>query len=201
MVDLSINGIIRLQRGDSCKFPIFLNKGSEICPMRYKLGENDQLYFALTEPNQPFECALLKKVLTYRDCNPLGDVVLKLTPEDTEHILPGKYFYEIKARFVDNNIIIDYNIDITDTNSILNIGSRISKGSIIWGQPIETINSELIVQQNDTLYALLGNINLQYGDSIKYGSIIRAGSVLNEVEIESDYYVNTVVKKTEFWIE
>ncbi|MBO7734851.1 MAG: hypothetical protein J6S67_19985 [Methanobrevibacter sp.] len=98
MLNISNNGIIRLSRGDSFSCPVFVNMGTELVPIRYELQDDDKLYFALMEPNQPFEEAILKKVLTKDDLNENGDAVLTLVPSDTENLVVGLYYYTIKLR-------------------------------------------------------------------------------------------------------
>lgn len=96
MNNIAENGIITLYAGDTFIAPIFLNAGDNTCPVRYTLEEGDKLYVGIMEPNQPFECALVRKLLTKDDLNAWGDPELKLSPEDTEHIMPGTYYYEAK---------------------------------------------------------------------------------------------------------
>lgn len=96
MNKITDNGIITLHAGDSFVAPLFLNAGDIIFPMRYSLKEGDKLYVGIMEPGQPFECALIRKVLTKDDLNVYGDPELKLSPEDTEKIMPGLYYYEAK---------------------------------------------------------------------------------------------------------
>ncbi len=96
MVSISKTQIITMNRGDSLSYPIFINAGTKILPLRYTIWEGDTLYVAVTEANQRFEDALIKKVYTSEDLNEYGDVDFKLAPEDTEHVLPGMYYYEVK---------------------------------------------------------------------------------------------------------
>ena len=99
MVDISNEGIITLSRGDTFRFPLFINKGTEIAPIRYELTENDMLYFAIMEPNQRFEDAIIRKVYTTEsEFNEDGDVMICIDPTDTEYLLGGKYYYEVKLR-------------------------------------------------------------------------------------------------------
>ena len=92
------NNIIQLTRGDSVRYPLFINAGSDMNIVRYELHDNDRVYFALMEPNQPFECALVKQIYSKDDLNDYGDIVIKLTPDDTAALIPGKYYYQIKLR-------------------------------------------------------------------------------------------------------
>ena len=96
MFDISGNGIITLSRGDSFTLEVYVNLGTELEPVEYRLGYGDSLYFALMEPNQPFEHALIRKEYTQDDVNEEGLVVMKFQAEDTEFLMPGNYYYMIK---------------------------------------------------------------------------------------------------------
>lgn len=108
MLDISKNGIITLNRGDSFTLEMDLNIGSAIEPVLYFMTENDRLYFAIMEPNQPFEEALVRKEFTKDDQGANGDVVMIFSSTDTEFLLPGKYYYQVKLlRKEDENEFID----------------------------------------------------------------------------------------------
>lgn len=101
MFNISRDGIIRLTRGDSCKMPLFINKGTELKPIRYNLRENDKsvIYLSVMQPNQYFENGCIRKVFSKEnnwELNDLGDLIISIEPIDTVYLLPGKYFYEIK---------------------------------------------------------------------------------------------------------
>lgn len=97
MFNIAFNGIITVNRGDSFKFPLTINFGSSLEPATYGLQKHDKVYFAVMEPNQPFEAALIKKVFTSDDCKN-GCVEISFRPQDTECVLPGKYYYQIKLQ-------------------------------------------------------------------------------------------------------
>lgn len=98
MQNISCEGIVTLSRGDTFQAPIFINAGNDLSPLRYVLAEGDKLYVGIMEPNQPFETALIRKVLTVENLNDRKDAVLTLTPEETEKLLPGKYYYSVKLQ-------------------------------------------------------------------------------------------------------
>lgn len=98
MFNISYNGIITVNRGDSFKMPLFIDFGNALEPIRYTLTDNDIIYFGVMEPNQPFETALIRKKYTSKDLNQNGDVVVEFTPKDTECVLPGKYYYQVKLQ-------------------------------------------------------------------------------------------------------
>ena len=100
MFDISKEGNIQLIRGDTLSLVLFINQGNELVPSRYILGDNDEVYFALMEPNQLFENAILKKVFTKEtsEFTEDGDLIITLDPSDTENLLEGQYIYTIKLR-------------------------------------------------------------------------------------------------------
>lgn len=98
MVNIDLSGNITMNRGDSVSVPLFINLGDKLMPIRYPFSAEDEVYVGITEPNQPWEFALIKKKYTAEELNEKGDIVLSLNPEETEHVLPGYYFYEVKLR-------------------------------------------------------------------------------------------------------
>lgn len=98
MLNLTKNRVLTFKRGDTCSFPLFINAGTQLTPFRFDLRDYPTAYilFAVMEPNQDFDKAILKKTYTYKDINVNGDVVIKFTPKDTAFLAPGKYYYEIK---------------------------------------------------------------------------------------------------------
>ena len=96
MIDLSRNGIIEVNRGDSFELPLFINQGTDITPIRYNMKDsNSEVYVGVMEPNQPFERAIIRKKYTKDDVNENGDIVIKFSSNDTVCLLPGKYYYQI----------------------------------------------------------------------------------------------------------
>ena len=96
MVQISDNGILSMNRGDTFKFGVRINKGSVIDPKWYELGEYDSLLFGVMEAEQPFECALIRKTYTIEQYNESDGVTMELTHEDTATLKPGTYYYEVK---------------------------------------------------------------------------------------------------------
>ena len=90
------NGIITMNRGDTFYMPLYINIGSKIDKKYYvPKDDNDKIYFAVEEYNQPFEHALIRKVFDYTNVED-DHIVLELTSDDTRLVLPGEYYYEIK---------------------------------------------------------------------------------------------------------
>ena len=101
MFHISNNGIVTVNRGDSCEFPITLNIGSSIDRTDYVLGQTDVLYLGIMEPNQPFETALIRKKFTHADLDSDNNIIIRFWPEDTVCVLPGKYYYQVKLQTID----------------------------------------------------------------------------------------------------
>ena len=103
----SNNGMIVMTRADTWETSIFVNIGTKIDPVAYELKDEDILYFGVMEPNQPFDDALICKKITKKDiaheddekessAEMPGYYNIKFKSEDTEYLLPGLYYYEIK---------------------------------------------------------------------------------------------------------
>ena len=87
--------IIKMNRGDTYEFNLSIDdEGSE--NGKYLLQGNDTVYFGLMEPNSAFEQSLVKKVYTEEDRDKDGNIFITIEPEDTEHLLPGVYYYSVK---------------------------------------------------------------------------------------------------------
>lgn len=87
--------IIKMNRGDTYEFNLTIDdEGSE--NGKYLLQGNDAVYFGLMEPNSAFEQSLVKKIYTEEDRDKDGNIFITIEPEDTEHLLPGIYYYSVK---------------------------------------------------------------------------------------------------------
>ena len=91
----ALNNIIVMNRGDSYEFDLTIS-GADTTDGRYRLMEEDAVYFGLMDPGQPFEQALVRKKYTAEDCDEMGNLVISISPDDTLDLYPGKYFYAIK---------------------------------------------------------------------------------------------------------
>lgn len=193
MVTVDSNNVITMTRGDSWSIPLFLNKGTALKPLRKVLSSRDEVYLAIMEPNQPFEHAIVKKKFTNRHLNKNKDVIVKITPDDTACLIPGKYFYQIKAKFINTTETFNTDVEVVDT-TILLAGSELALGSTINGIQIvpTTPNAKTYILQVDT--------PLSNRDIIKEDSVIQAGSIVNGDTVVETVDVNTVVQKTEFII-
>lgn len=102
MFVISSNGIIQMNRGDSCTFNIELNAGSTTNPDIVKLtNKYDSVYFGIIEPKKKFEGAIVRKTFNINDINEDGTIAVKLEPKDTQLLVPGIYYYEVKVELID----------------------------------------------------------------------------------------------------
>lgn len=111
MFNIAFNGIITVNRGDSFTLPMQLNYGTNLEPMTYTVEGKSIVYFAVMEPNQPFECALIRKKYTAEDVDENGNIVIKFRPQDTQCVLPGKYYYQVKLQRFNSDDPEDYEVD------------------------------------------------------------------------------------------
>lgn len=110
MFNVSYNGIITVNRGDSFTAVMALNAGNELNPIEYEMTPDSFVYFAVMEPNQPFEDAILKKKLDIDDMNDNGDIVIHFKPQDTQCLLPGRYYYQVKLQVCDPDDYSKYEV-------------------------------------------------------------------------------------------
>jgi hypothetical protein len=113
----ALNNIIVMNRGDSYSFDLTIS-GADTPDGRYRLVENDALYFGVMDPGQRFEDALIRQKYTAEDCDEMGNLVISLEPEDTIDLYPGKYFYAVK-------LLMDH--DDIDVNTGEKTGLHIDK--------------------------------------------------------------------------
>ena len=209
MAETLINNMVTLTRGDTFERPLFLNKGTELKPIRYELKTDDRVYLAITEPNQPFEKAVLKKVYGRENTNINGDVVIRLESEDTEMLIPGQYYYTIKAEFVNNYKILNGDINITNP-STLQAQTKLAKGSICQGQEIRIPEGQqyYVVPEGQTLALDDGDKIAKYS-MVAYKSEVNGNLIITKEDgqiqvielkgrINTGNSVNTVVPKTNF---
>lgn len=104
MIDISHNGIIEMYRGDTFEFPLFINIGTKLQPIQYIVQEGDVVYFSIGEPNQIFEHALIRKTFTMDDLGEDGNIVVRMSPSDTENVLPGTYYMQTRIKLANGNI-------------------------------------------------------------------------------------------------
>lgn len=193
------SGIVTMNRGDSVPFTIHINQGDSIDPFQYKLKSQDNLYFAIEEPNQPFEEAIVKKVINTNNnlVDIEGNITFNLESKDTQCLMPGLYYYEIKAKlfkeneFRNNAILIKFGEDNTytiineGTDKVLSYGNYVANTNIINLQDILN-NKELVATIENNILSFKDPDELPF-TQIKY---------LQEKDI-----INTIIPQTKFILE
>ena len=96
------NNMVIMHRGDTYDFDLIIDD-IESPDGRYRLKGDDVVYFGIMDPHQPFEQALVKKRFTAEDMYPNGVLNIVLAPEDTLDLLPGTYYYSVKAHLQHDN--------------------------------------------------------------------------------------------------
>lgn len=103
MLEISLSGNIKINKGDVFKVPLFIDCSDDIfTSIRLPFKEGDEIYFYIIEPNTSLRLPLLKQTYTKDDINENGDIVLNFTEKDTDWIIPGVYYYEIKLKKASN---------------------------------------------------------------------------------------------------
>lgn len=99
MFYISDNGIVTVTGGDDFILPVFINANNLWQPLKYELCPFTYLFFAIMEPNQPFDCGIVRKKFVPEDF-PDGKILIPVSHSDTENLLPGTYTYEIKIMVI-----------------------------------------------------------------------------------------------------
>lgn len=87
---------------DCIPLHIFYGKKDNLTNNTYYPNENDKVFFALMEPNQRFEDAILKKAFVLKDLDDntynrsTGVLRVPMYSQDTELLEPGDYYYQVK---------------------------------------------------------------------------------------------------------
>lgn len=101
MIYISNNGFVRMTRGDSFDVPLFIDRGTMCAPVRFYIKDHPEstVYLGVMEPNQDFENAIIRKKYTSTSLqNEYGDLIISFCPQDTQCLLPGKYYYSFKIQ-------------------------------------------------------------------------------------------------------
>lgn len=118
--DLMINNnIIVMNRGDTYQFDLVIDD-VESPDGIYHLKGDDAVYFGLMDPHQPFENALVKKKFTVEDVKPNGAITIVIKAEDTLDLLPGTYYYAVKAHILHDSIDYKTIMTVDQVNTIIN---------------------------------------------------------------------------------
>lgn len=88
---------LKMNRGDTYILPLVINEGTKLDFKQYQMRQLDKIYVGIMEYGQSFEDAIIRKVITISSqMDRYGHPLLILNPRDTEYLLTGKYFIEIK---------------------------------------------------------------------------------------------------------
>lgn len=98
------NNILKMNRGDYFSFDMSIEDSTQPTGI-YNLQPDDILYFALLNPHERFEDAIILRGYTYDDAiktrTSLGIVHafnIELLREDTLNLTPGVYYYTFKLQ-------------------------------------------------------------------------------------------------------
>ena len=91
-------GNIQHHRGDTLKQPFKIKNGEGLDYQDYSPNLTDKIYWALMEPNQPWEQAIVKKEVK------ADNLILSLEPKDTVCLLPGIYYYQFKIKLSNGDV-------------------------------------------------------------------------------------------------
>lgn len=101
MVQIDNSQTIRISIGDDVSFPLFVNVGSKLSPIRYefKVGAEDLVYFYILYPNDYWEDALetLEFDCTEDNINENGDIIITIPSDISERLGEGKFEYIIRG--------------------------------------------------------------------------------------------------------
>jgi hypothetical protein len=96
--------ILKMNRGDYFSFNMSIEDDSQPTGI-YNLKPNDVLYFALLNPHEQFENAIILRGYTHNDAiknmTPLGithTFNIELSRNDTINLTPGVYYYTFKLQ-------------------------------------------------------------------------------------------------------
>ena len=89
---------LQMHRGDTVSIESEIYSGNNLIKELYKFNEGDELYFAILEPNQCWENAIVKKKFIEDASH------IKLDPKDTMCLFPGLYYYQLKLRNKDGEV-------------------------------------------------------------------------------------------------
>ena len=96
MTSIDNNGNITICKGDTIEYPIFIDASKDIFhSIRFSLTYKDELYFYLFYPNYDKKDYLIKQKYDIRDQNIFGDILFRLSSEDTKDLLSGTYYYSL----------------------------------------------------------------------------------------------------------
>lgn len=218
------NGFISINRGDTFEVPLFINNGTCFDPVRFYLNQhpNALVYMGVMEPNQRFEEAIIKKKYDYEDeINKCGDLIVKFKSTDTEYLLPGKYYYEVKVLLSKYSHIFMYDLgedsNLTAYNKWVTDSLSFTEEDIVsyipdqYNEPLQIFGINKKTKEKSALYIQFNadeNIDIfskEYDyngeEVVKVLKTLSKENFLNSVS--NSFYedeVNTIIQKTDFAI-
>lgn len=102
MIKIGTNQKILFTRGDADVLSLRLVYEDSLNNIAYFPQRNDKIFFAIMEPNQSFEDAIVKKSYIIKDLDDkeydsgLGILHIRLESYETEFLTPGRYYYQVK---------------------------------------------------------------------------------------------------------
>ena len=100
MLQISNDNILTMTRGDAEKFALHIFYGiyDKLTNIPYVPNRFDKVFFAIMEPNQSFEHAIVRKVYDASEAIDIknGKLWIELDGVDTEFLMPGDYYYCVK---------------------------------------------------------------------------------------------------------
>ena len=187
---------ISMTRGDNVEFPIILNCGTDLCPLQYTLKEHDKIYFAIEEPNQPFENAIVKKVLSRQNSlfDKDGNVLVRLNSNDTVALMPGLYYYEAKLRKYSENQFRNFYTIITLNDD--------RTYQIVDTENVTCLSSGIFTTSNNIITFVPTNAEPFEGKFSFSEKLNKDIITIDNVEYEKeDDFVSTIIPQTRFIIE
>lgn len=191
-----LTGEVDLNRGDNATFTLHINQGSNLNPLQYKLKKEDTIYFAIEEPNQPFENAIVKKVINLKNnlLDKNGNITFEITPNDTVLLMPGLYYYEIKAKLYKGN---QYR------NSYLVVSFDDNRYNIFDEETSQSLSNGIYNKDNQTLTDIeSGEIyNITFENNFLQISGNSNKEFVNLIYKQEQDIVNTIIQQTKWIVE
>lgn len=97
------NNVISMVRGDSFSNTFDLNKYLDSHILEQLSLNGGTLYFGLMYPNSHFEDSIIIKEYILEESSEDYEVTILLSPDDTELLIPGTYYYTLKLEIQDGS--------------------------------------------------------------------------------------------------
>ena len=107
MVHHISQGLITVHRGDTFNLPLSLNVGTPLNINNFGMQQGDIARLRLFVANEPWEDYVLSKDATVENVtieNEIEYVTFSFTEKDTQHIIAGEYYYELKVFSIRDNV-------------------------------------------------------------------------------------------------